>query len=125
MQQDFVSNNAIVIDNGSSVIRAGFSNEDRPSCEFRSYIGFNKYDKVLESSYTARNNVYFTLCSDLQTRWIGDELNNRRGLCALKYPIQHGIIENWDEMRLLWQQVFSNLQLGNRVEEHPVRTLCF
>lgn len=57
----------------------------------------------------------------LQNRWVGSEIDSRRGLCCLKYPIRHGIIEDWDAMRRIWRHIYSKDQLGRNFEDHPVR----
>ncbi|VDK83170.1 unnamed protein product, partial [Cylicostephanus goldi] len=30
------------------------------------------------------------------------------GVLSIKYPIEHGIVTNWDDMERIWQHVFSN-----------------
>lgn len=57
-QQDFLSNQPIVIDNGSGVIKAGLAGVERPSCEIRSYVGFQKYDKVMDGGFAPSDDVY-------------------------------------------------------------------
>lgn len=32
-----------------------------------------------------------------QDHYIGDDAQGRRGVLTLKYPIEHGIVTNWDE----------------------------
>lgn len=55
-------------------------------------------------------------------RWIGSELQQRRGLCHLEYPIRHGIIEDWDMMVQIWEYIYDKPQLGVNSREHPVST---
>lgn len=38
---------------------------------------------------------------------------------VLKYPIEHGLITNWDDMETLWRQLFSD-ELKVSPENHPI-----
>ena len=51
--------------------------------------------------------------------YIGDEAQSKRGILSLRYPIEHGIVTNWDDMEAIWRHTFYN-ELRIAPEEHPV-----
>ena len=100
-------NQPIVIDNGSGIIKAGFSGEERPKALEYSLVGHTKYDKVMLEGLQGDT-------------FVGNNAQRLRGLLKLRYPIKHGVVEDWDSMELIWSYVLNDvLQLQN-IEEHPL-----
>jgi len=46
--------------------------------------------------------------ADKKDYYVGEEAINRKGVLKLKYPIEHGIITNWDDMEKIWNHTFYN-----------------
>ena len=40
-----------------------------------------------------------------------------RGLLSIRYPMEHGIIRDWNDMERIWQYIFSKEQLRTVSEE--------
>merc|ERR1712168_1776430 len=51
--------------------------------------------------------------------YVGDEAQSKRGILSLVYPIEHGIITNWDDMEKVWHHTFNN-ELRISPDESPI-----
>lgn len=97
---------AIVIDNGSGVIKAGMAGDNMPSVKFPSIVGRPRSDKQMIGVET-------------KGEYIGDEAQKMRGVLNLNYPIESGIVTNWDDMEKVWSYCFTN-ELRVDPSEHKV-----
>lgn len=50
---------------------------------------------------------------------MGDEAQARRGVLRLSYPIDHGMVRDWEAMEKLWQHTFEK-ELRVSIEERAV-----
>ena len=51
--------------------------------------------------------------------YVGDHAQSMRGVLQLKYPIEHGIVTDWDDMERIWHHVYQT-ELCVLPEDHPV-----
>ncbi|CAO2607875.1 Actr1b [Lemmus lemmus] len=104
---DIIANQPVVIDNGSGVIKAGFAGDQIPKYCFPNYVGRPKHMRVMAGA----------LEGDL---FIGPKAEEHRGLLTIRYPMEHGVVRDWNDMERIWQYVYSKDQLQTFSEEHPV-----
>lgn len=97
---------AVVIDNGSGRCKTGLAGEDLPKAVFPAVIGKPKQKGIMVG--TGQKDEY-----------VGDAAMARRGVLIIKYPLEHGIVTNWDDMEKIWHHAFYS-ELRVDPQEHPV-----
>lgn len=94
----------VVIDNGSGMCKAGLSGDDAPRSSFPSLVGRPKYENIMVGMN--------------KEAYVGEEAQAKKGVLKLSFPIEHGIVNNWDDMKKIWHHCFYN-ELRVAPNEHP------
>jgi len=95
----------LVLDNGSGMVKAGYAGDDAPRCVFPSIIGRPRTEKAMAGA--GQKDIF-----------IGDDAQAKRGILKIMYPIEHGVITNWEDMEKIWHHTFYN-ELRVAPEDHP------
>lgn len=99
---------AVVIDNGSGMSKAGYVGEDSPCSVFPSIVGRPRHHPSIMIGREEQKEFY-----------VGDEAQARRGMLSIEYPIDHGVVTDWDAMEKVWHHIFYN-ELRVSSDEYPV-----
>ncbi|KAL4579791.1 hypothetical protein LXL04_015957 [Taraxacum kok-saghyz] len=94
----------LVFDNGTGMTKAGFAGDDAPKVVFPSIVGRPRDTGSMVDEKDAH---------------VGRDALSKSGILNLKYPIDHGIICNSDDMERIWHHTFYN-ELRVAPEEQPV-----
>lgn len=106
MDYGVLANQPVVIDSGSGSIKAGIAGEELPKADFAAVVGRPKHQRTMVGSLDGDS-------------FVGKAAAENRGLLRLKYPMQHGIVTDWDDMELCWHHLYQN-ELHVASEDHPV-----
>eukprot|EP01083_Nonionella_stella_P242504 845867_1 len=99
---------AVVCDNGSGMMKAGYAGDDAPRAVFPTIIGRPRHagGGGMGLSMAARD------------AYVGDEAQAKRGILSMHRPMEGGVITNWDDMERIWHHTWYNeLRIGP--EEYP------
>ncbi|KAJ3359506.1 actin-2 [Allomyces macrogynus ATCC 38327] len=104
--EDVLTNQPVVIDNGSGVIKAGFAGDEQPKSFFPSCVGRPKHLRIMAGAVEGDT-------------FIGRKAQELRGLLRINYPMEHGIVTDWEDMERIWDYMYTE-ELKTLSEEHPV-----
>jgi centractin len=100
----------IIIDIGTSTIKAGFGGQEKPSLIFPNIFGEMKYPKAGG-----------LIKKDEKREIIGKECLKYMGVINIKYPLEHGIFKEAEDIEVLLDYIYTNLDINMaEIKEHPV-----
>ena len=86
----------IVCDNGTGFVKVGFAPSNFPNFSFPSMVGrpLLRFEEKVGDA-------------EVKELVVGDECAAQRAMLDVSYPVENGIVRNWDDMKSLWDYTFS------------------
>lgn len=120
-------NQAVVLDLGAGLTKAGYAGTSDPSLVLGTLVGHPKLPKILPTSTSAPD----LPSSNVQTRHeyasssakpsveyvVGEALNSLSGIVRLSYPMHRATVVDWPAAEELWRHVTDSLSVAHG--EHP------
>jgi actin-related protein 2 len=103
-----MSHAPIVCDNGTGFVKCGFAPSNFPKFTFPSMVGrpLLRYEEKVGDA-------------ELKELMIGDECAAQRAMLDVSYPVENGIVRNWDDMKSLWEYTFTE-KMHIKPEDHKI-----
>ncbi|XP_043466670.1 actin-related protein 2 isoform X2 [Leptopilina heterotoma] len=91
----------IVCDNGTGFVKCGYAGANFPAHIFPSIVG--------RPIIRATNKIGDIDVKDLM---VGDEASKLRSMLEISYPMQNGIVRNWEDMCHVWDYTFGKEKMN-------------
>lgn len=103
--------NCVVCDNGTGFVKVGYAGENFPRSIFPSMVG----RPILRAEEAVSDNVF------LKEIMVGDEASapGVRHSLECTYPVEEGIVKNWEDMHHLWNYTFYE-KLGIQPSDYKI-----
>ena len=89
------SSKVIVGDNGTGFVKCGFAGSNFPASIFPSMVG-----RPIMRSEEKVDNV------EIKDIMVGDEASKLRSQLQITYPLDNGIVRNWEDAEHVWNYTF-------------------
>jgi len=90
-----------VCDNGTGFVKCGYAGSNFPAHIFPSLVG-----RPIIRSTTKINNI------EVKDLMVGDEASQLRSMLEVNYPMDNGIVRNWEDMIHVYDHTFGKDRLG-------------
>nr|CAH7731521.1 unnamed protein product [Callosobruchus chinensis] len=98
----------IVCDNGTGFVKCGYAGSNFPAHIFPSMVGrpiiraVNKIGDIEIKCFMLQG-----VTTNLPDLMVGDEVSALRSLLEVSYPMENGVVRNWDDMCHVWDYTFG------------------
>lgn len=91
----------LVVDNGSGFVKCGYAGTNFPEHIFPSVVG-----RPIIRSGTRVGDI------EIKDLMVGEECTKLRSMLEVNYPMENGIVRNWDDMCHVWDHTFGEEKLN-------------
>lgn len=103
--------NVIVCDNGTGFVKCGYAGSNFPAHIFPSLVG--------RPIIRAKNNKVNDI--EIKDLMVGNEASLLRSFLEVNYPMENGIVRNWEDMEHIWDHTFGPEKLN--IDPHNSKVL--
>jgi len=101
---DSAGRRVVVCDNGTGFVKCGFAGTNFPAHVFPSLVG----RPIIRAAAAKAARSNSTDDFEIKDIMIGEEASKCRSVLDVKYPMEEGIVRDWDDMQLLWDYTFHD-----------------
>src|SRR4051812_41177573 len=103
-----MSKKPIVCDNGTGFVKTGYAGDNFPQFIFPSMIGrpLMRYEEEFKDV-------------KLKDVMVGEECAANRAMLDTSYPVENGIVKDWEGMRHVWNYTFYE-KMNIKPSEHKI-----
>jgi len=91
-----MTTNVLVCDNGTGFVKCGFSGTNFPEAIFPSMVG----RPIMRFEENVIGNI------EIKDVMVGDEAQKLRNMLQITYPLENGIVRNWEDIQYVWDYTF-------------------
>ncbi|XP_065919822.1 actin-related protein 2 [Dysidea avara] len=93
---DSQGHKVLVCDNGTGFVKVGYAGSNFPSHIFPSLVG----RPIIRSSAKVGG-------IEVKDLMVGDEASQLRSMLEVNYPMENGVVRNWEDMKSVWDYTFN------------------
>ena len=91
----------VVCDNGTGFVKCGYAGSNFPAHIFPSLVG----RPIIRAANRAED-------IEVKDLMVGDEASKLRSMLEVNYPMENGMVRNWDDMCHVWDYTFGEEKLN-------------
>ena len=104
-----MASRVVVCDNGTGFVKVGYAAQNFPSSVFPSMVGRPQLRAEMESIEN----------TELRDVMVGDDAAAVRFALRIGYPVENGVVVDWEDMRHLWHYTFYD-RLNIEPSDHRI-----